>query len=117
MFKLVVSPAYWWPVHVSLPAAGEAVGGVVEKADFEVEFIRMGEEQFLKLAQETSEGRIGDRDLVPRVIRNFRHVQDDTGASLPYSTANLATLLDVPGVASAIVAAFFASRHPAAEKN
>lgn len=117
MFKLAVSPAYWWPVEVQMPAAGEAAGGVVEKADFEVEFIRMGEEQFVKLAQEISDKRISDRDLVPRIIRNFRHVQDDTGASLAYSAANLATLLDVPGVASAIVAAFFASRHPAAEKN
>lgn len=117
MFKLAISPAYWWPVEVALPGAGEAAGGVVEKADFEVEFIRMGEEQFVKLAQEVQERRIGDVDLVPRVIRNFRKVQDDTGASLPYSAANLATLLDVPGVASAIVAAFFASRRPAAEKN
>lgn len=116
MFKLAISPAYWWKVEVNLPAAGD-VAGKVDTADFDVEFVRMGEEAFRKLADEVAGRRINDTELVSRVVRNFRNVHDDVGASLPFSAANLATLCDIPGVAAAVVTAFFDSRCPAAEKN
>ncbi|MFO1217650.1 MAG: hypothetical protein U1E89_04615 [Burkholderiaceae bacterium] len=116
MFNLALSPAYWWPVKVRTPAGGDAAGQLNE-GEFEVEFNRLGEKAFAQFIREITEKKLSDVQIVPRVLRNFRKVQDESGASLPYSNDNLGTLLDVPGAATAIVAAFFESRSPAAEKN
>jgi len=117
MFSIAVSPAYWWPVKVSVAAGGDDAGKVVTM-DFQVEFVRMSEEDFEAFGREVEAKRMPDREIAQRVVRNWREVTGADGASLPFSADSVATACNaVPGTDSAIVRAFFDSRRPAAEKN
>lgn len=115
MFKIDKTPAYWWPVKFQSPAAGEQAGALVAH-EFEVQFVRLGVEAFEALNAQILRESLKDRDIVPRIVRDWRKVEDG-GASLPFTPANLGHALDVPGAAAAIVRAFWDSRAPAAEKN
>jgi len=115
MFKIDKTPAYWWPVKFQAPAGGDEAGALAEY-EFEVQFVRVGVEAFEALNREIMSKQLKDRDVVPRIVRDWRKVEDG-GASLPFTPQNLGHALDVPGAAAAIVKAFWDSRSPAAEKN
>jgi hypothetical protein len=116
VFVIAQSPSYWWPVKVRLAAEGDDAGKVVEQ-DFEIEFNRFGVEEMEALNKRILTESLKDHVIVPMIARNWRKVVDDKQQSLQWSSANVAAVLNISGVASAIVDAFHESRRLAAEKN
>lgn len=115
MFKLTQSPAYWWPVLFRLPSDAES-GKHVEHG-FDVQFKRLDVAQQAALMERTEKERFDDRAFSKEVVTSFRHVLDDRDAEVPFSDGALDQLLHVPGVATAVAKAYFASREDAPEKN
>ena len=113
MFKLKQKPSYWWPVTFQQPDDG---GKVVEQT-IEVEYHRFDEDEHEALCKESAEQRMGDRAFARRVVRCVRNVVDEAGQPLPFNSDTFTELLKVPGLATAIVREYFASRVQAAEKN
>jgi len=116
MFTLKQTPTYWWPVKVPVAAGGDQAGKV-EVMDFEVEFVRMDDDALKDLSVEMLEQNLLDKDLVTRVVRNWRDVTGDDGQSLPFTPDNAVEVLKLANVASCVVRAFYESRQPAAIKN
>lgn len=114
MFKLAKSATYWWPVTFLQPSPAEP-GKFVEAA-FEVEYRYLKVEDHLQLMEECRKDKLTDRQVCPRVVHNFRGVEDENG-SVVFSLAELDRLTNEPGVDHAIVQGYFASRSEAATKN
>lgn len=100
-----LSPAYFAPVKVSLLDAD----GNLQQHQFDVQFVRLnkaGIETFIEDQQSAAD------DIVFKVVRNWRHVTDAQGLSVPFSEDNLKLLLAVPGMGNALLQAFVASWVP-----
>lgn len=115
MFRIAKSSAYWWPVK--LKVVPEDAPGTTEEQSFEAQFRRFDTEGRLALTAEIREQQLLDPAIVQRVVTSLRKVLDEQGAEVAYSQAVLDRILKEPGVASAIVEAFFESWGAAAEKN
>lgn len=115
MFKLAKQATYWWPVTFRQPSPS-AAGSFVDAA-FEVEYRYLTVDDHLALMKEVNEKKLTDRQVAPRIVQDFRGIEDDAGQMVVFSPAELDKLTNVPGVDAAIVRAYFASRSEAAEKN
>jgi hypothetical protein len=116
MFRLKHTPTYWWTVKVPVAAGGE-VAGKVEVMDFDVEFVRMDEDELKALNVELIEQNLLDKDLCTRIVKNWRGVIGDDGQSLPFSAETFTAVLKLANVAPCLARAFYESRQPAALKN
>ncbi len=107
MFQISQSNLYWFPVHVELTDAD----GRKKKFDFDAQFERISQDEFDDLfrAREESEGQLRDSEVVDRVFRGWRRVQDNEGNDLAVTPENRSTLLNVFGVKTAIIRAFIKS--------
>ena len=115
MFKLMPSPAYWWPVTIGQPA--EDKPGEIVATTFDVQFLRKTvSEQQAWMEQVRTEVRT-DAEYVRPLVVGFRRVFGEADAEVPFSDEALKQLLDVPGVGTAIARAYFESNDKAAQKN
>jgi hypothetical protein len=114
-FKIKQSAAYWWPVRFTTPSAARA--GEHDEHEIEVQFKRLDTEQHKALEKEVSEQKLMDPDVVPRIVTGWRNVIDESDGEVPFTPEALAELLRTPGVATAIIGAYFDSRYEAARKN
>lgn len=101
MFKLKQSAQFLWPVTVHVAADG----GKFTKETFDVEFRRVQQSRLVEINQGILAGEIDDLAFVREVVVGWRGVTDD-GDEVPFSAAGLATLIDMPGAARAIVLAY-----------
>lgn len=116
MFKIAASPTYWWRVKLQRAAAGEQAGQL-ETVDFEVEFVRMDDDELAAFGARSKAEGLSLAQMCGQVVRNWRNVIGEDGASLPYAAPQAARVFAIAGVGAAVIDAFFASRLPAAEKN
>jgi hypothetical protein len=110
-FVLKQSDSYSWPVTVEFPVDG----GRFEKQTFDVELKRLSQSRIQEVID--GKGTTNDADFSKEVVIGWKGVSDIEGAEVPFSTAALDQLLNVPLVGAAIVEAFFASLTGAKRKN
>jgi len=113
MFKLALSPSYFWPVTFQLPTDG----GVHEEHTFEARFKRMGETELEALVKDIREKGLSDLQVAERILEGWRGVQAPDGSDLPVTAAAKHALLRVQGLPTAVVMAFFDSLGKARQKN
>lgn len=107
---------YPWPVSFTRPHADDA--GKREPVAFVAQFRFLSQSRLDALAESLrpapdSAGRVApaltDAGLIEEVLIGWDGVRDAAGAALPFTPATLAAALDVPGVRTALVRAWFAS--------
>lgn len=114
MFSIARSETYSWPVEVEYPVKP----GVKKKESFEVEFRRLSQSKIKELLAQINEGKIEDDLVVAReLVVGWKGVVDESKEEVPFSEAALGSILDIPGVGSAIVASFFESLRDGKRKN
>lgn len=123
MFKLMQSPAYWWPVTVRQPAEDDP--GKFVSTTFEVKFTRKTADEQQAWLDDTRTALRTDADYVrlphgeppsPLVV-GFRKVFLMDDSEVAFADTTLAQLLQVPGVGTAIAKAYLESNDQAAAKN
>jgi hypothetical protein len=114
MFKLDLSPSYWWPVKFRLPTAA---GSQMETRSFDAEFKRLELGALEDLSKRSQAQSLSDAAIATELVIGWKGVADAQGRELPFTAGNFAQVLAVPGVAGAVCAAFFGSQPRAAEKN
>lgn len=122
MFKMTKSASYYWPVAFTTPADG----GKFEKQTFDAQFKRITQSRFQELlgisaaaneeADEQKE-KMTDSLFVREVTVGWRGINDDAGNEIVFSEGALADILEVPGVARAMVMAYVESFSGAKIKN
>ncbi|MDB6061567.1 MAG: hypothetical protein JWM78_1670 [Verrucomicrobiaceae bacterium] len=115
MFVLKKRPGYFWPVKFQIPLAN----GKFEEHEFSAEFARIPQQRLDSIAADlqNKKSKITDEDIVKEVFIGWKDVTDEVGDAILFNEENRATLLNVPGVRTAIVKAFYESIAGAAEKN
>ncbi len=109
MFKLAQTPSYTAPVEVTLP-------GETAKQTFDVEFKRLTKTDIIALNERIRSGAATDRDICHDIVLGWAGVKGADG-DMPFSVANLDSLLDIHPVEQCVIAAFFASLAGARIKN
>ena len=112
MFKIDLSDDYSWPVAVSLPMEG----GKTEKATFDARFKRISQTRVREIRDSIQASTITDQAIADEVLVGWDGIQSD-GDPVRYSESAKAQLLDIPGVAYALVMAFLESLAGAKRKN
>jgi hypothetical protein len=120
------SATYKWPVRITLPAGGDAVGKR-EVHTFDAEFRRLPQtrvNEIIQLVRDQERGRrtdeealVQDTDVAREVMAGWTGVVDDDGKQIPYSESVRDQLLEIPTVASQIVFAWFDSNKDGKRKN
>lgn len=107
MFQIDQEETYWYPVPIELTNAE----GRMKKFDFDALFERIGQEEFNDLFRPREEGEepLKDADVVERVFRGWRRVQNADGSETPVTPENRARLLNIRGVPAAITRAYLKS--------
>src|SRR5690349_19181307 len=112
MFKQSQSQTYTWPVTFELPASG----GKFEKHTFDAEFKRLPQSRLREIQTAGSEAA-DDVTFAQEILVGWKGVQDESGQEVPFSVGARDAVLDVPGVATAVVLAFIQSIHGGKRKN
>lgn len=98
----IVQPAtFSWPVKVQLPRDG----GGFESATFDAVFKRLTRSQAEEMGQQVFAGQLAGVDAVRSILVGWSGVVDGSDA-IPFSETNRERLLEIPGTAVAIFAAF-----------
>lgn len=113
MYQIGLSNTYGWPVEVQHAKDG----GGFEKRTFDIEFQRFDQDGIDDLGARAKDGRLGDKEFCREVVTGWRGVAGANKEELVFSQGNLEMLLKVPGMAAAIVRAFYASLRGEREKN
>lgn len=100
MFKLNQSPTFFWPVAVNLPTDN----GAFDKQTFDGEFKRLTDTRLREIKAKVEAGEITDSAFVREVMVGWKGVTDE-GEAVPFSESNLDRMLEIPGVAGAIITA------------
>ena len=101
MFKLQQSESFSWPVTIKVPIDG----GRYASETFDVEFRRLSHSRLQEISEAIEQGELKDPEFVREVVAGWSGITDDSGA-VPFSVVMLDRLLDVHGVAKAIVLAY-----------
>lgn len=109
MFVITTGSTYKWTVKVAVPVAPETY----DDQTFTAEFRRIGKKEIEAL---TASAETSDDSVARAVLVGWEGVQDADGNDVPFSDAAVAQLLDVPGVAYAVVMAFLDSVSGAAKR-
>lgn len=109
MFQIAQTESYFAPVTVELP-------GVKSKQVFDVEFVRLTQDEIASLYEKSRELTIDDKDFCRRVVVGWNGVSDQHGA-VEFSATALDALLQIYPVAASIVQAYNASLLGARAKN
>lgn len=94
-FKLATTKKVKWPVTVEVPQDG----GKTQKAEFEVEFEVLAQDQLEALPRE-------GKDMLAAVVIGWSGVQDEGGEPIEYSEEAKAQLLGVTYVRAALFGAY-----------
>lgn len=109
MFKITQSTSYTWPISVNLATDG----GKFETQTFDGKFKRLGTERLEQIREAVK----SDKDFAEQVLEGWDGVTDGDGQAVPFSHGALQQLLDIPGVATAVVVAFLDSLAGLKRKN
>lgn len=113
MFTLDLSDTFWWPVTFSVPSDN----GKHVKHSFEVEFKRLSTDQIEDLQQRARTERLRDDQVAAELVVGWRGVVDRDGNAIPYTGPHVKRALNVSGLGTAIVAAYFRAQTEAPAKN
>ena len=108
MFKLDLSPSYFYPVKLAVLDED----GNLQNRVFDAKFVRLSQEEGEELVREADAGKITDRELVDRVLIGWRGLSDAAGAAMPFGPQCKEMVLKIAGMRGAIVRSFFASQTP-----
>ena len=99
---------YWYPVQVELIAKE---GARTQKFTFDAQFARLPQEEIEALfrSREEDEPSLRDEEVVEKVFRAWRGVQDANGSDLAVNDENRARLLRRFPVQKSIVVAYLKS--------
>ena len=97
---------YCWPVEIRVPRDG----GRWKKETFEVEFLNISQSRMNELIEGSEDQTLGDSGLWLEVLRGWSGIVDDEDKEIPFTAENLQSVLDVPGVAQALITALMESR-------
>jgi len=113
MFKIKQSKTFVWPVKITVPIDG----GKYSNSTFDVEFDRISQSAVEQLASSIQNEEQTAVQIVKSIIVGWPDgsVTDGTD-SIPFSDSALDELLDVPGVASAIITSFLEAYNGQAAK-
>lgn len=114
MFVLKKRESFQWPVKFRI-----AIDGRYEDHEFKAEFKRISQSRIDELfgAGGDRSEKISDDEFVREALIGWDGVTLENGDAVPFNQDTLTSLLDVPGVRTAIVRAFFNSISGLAEKN
>lgn len=102
MFKITQKPTYFWPVKVRLPADG----GQFDEQTFDAQFRRLPQAEIDAMRADVLAGNASDIPLARRLLVGWKGVQDADGQDVPFSETLRDQVLDIPGVATAVVVSF-----------
>ena len=113
MFKIKQSKTFVWPVKITVPIDG----GKYTTSTFDVEFDRISQSEVEKLATSIQNEEQTAIQIVKNIVIGWPDgsVTDGTD-NIPFSDSALDELLDVPGVASAVITAFLEAYNGQAAK-
>lgn len=114
MFRIDQSPTFWAPVRFEVQAA---TGNARQVQEFSAEFPRLSSDELEALGAQAAAGQLSDRQAAQRLLRGWADVGGADGQVLPFTAENMAAVLNVAGVATAVVAAFRAAQPRAALGN
>lgn len=115
MFRLDLTPTFSAQVAFDLPTA---TPGTRQQAVFTGTFPRLSQDELEALGAEIAAGKLTDRQVAQRLLRGWGDdLADSRGNPLPYGPDTLAQVLNVAGLASAVVHAFRAAQPKAALGN
>jgi hypothetical protein len=112
VFKIVKADTYKWPVTVRLPVDG----GKFETSTFDVTFKRLSAQEVADLRTSLFRDDADANAAAQGLVVGWSGVENNDGA-MPFSHEALTEVLQISGVAPAIVAAFFESVIGAPRKN
>jgi hypothetical protein len=112
MFKISQSQTYTWPVSVNIPTNG----GQFDRQTFDGEFKRLSDSRLKEIRGKVESDQMTDADFVREVMVGWSGVTDGD-ADVPFSQSTLAQLLEIPGVAGAVVLAVIESLAGLKRKN
>ena len=112
MFKLTQSTSYTWPVAVNLPTNG----GQFDRQTFDAEFKRLSDGRLKEIRAKVDAGELTDADFVREVLVGWNGITDGEH-EVPFSESAREQLLDIPGVAAAIIIAVVESLSGLKRKN
>lgn len=109
-FVLKKGASYTWPVKFETPASG----GRYDKHTFDAEFKRLSDS---RLKEVLNSEAAKDTDFAREILTGWSGVKDESGNEMPFSQTAVDELLEVPGIASAIVKTYLESLTGAKTKN
>lgn len=112
MFKIVQTTSYKWPVEFKIPTDG----GRFANHSFDAEFKRLTRDEVEALRNRFTDPDTNVADLAREIVVGWDGVSDDSGA-IPFSVSALNRVLEIQGVAPAIVGSFLASCYGVERKN
>ncbi len=113
MFIISQSDSYSWPVSVDVPTDG----GKQSKQTFDGTFKRLPQSRVLDIRTQAGADQVNDVDIAREVLIGWAGITDAQGDDVPFSEGMRDRLLDVTGVASAIVRAWMESITGGKRKN
>lgn len=114
-FRFNKNATFHWPVVLMVPSQKGA--GKYDKQTFDAEFKYISQERIDEIVKSARAEEINDNHVLDEVLAGWKGVQEDDGSELDFSPSNLDMVLQIPGMRSAIVGAFFASLAGARAKN
>lgn len=112
-FLLSQSDSYVWPVTVEIPIDG----GRFDRQTFDAKFKRLPQNRNNAIIQAARADATTDLEVANEVLLGWKGITDDSAEEVPYSETVKSQLLDLPGVAAAVVEAYITSLLGAKRKN
>lgn len=112
-FVLKQSDTYSWPVTFEVPTDG----GRHERQTFDGEFKRLPQSRIREMGKLIETNDTTDMEVASEVLVGWSGITDDQGQDVPFSQKALEQLLEVPLLATQVVAAYFQSLSGAKRKN
>ena len=106
MLVLNMSPTYFAPVRIKLLDAE----GALQEHRFDAQFERWNMDQIKAYFESTTQR--SDADVARSALKGWRHIGRPGGVAFEFNDANLEELLQVPGMATALVEALIQSWRP-----
>lgn len=112
-FTLKRDDRFLWPVSFDVPIDG----GKFKRETFDAEFRRLSQSRLSEITKQVRSEEVSDLDIAREVLVGWAGIKDDDGEDVPFSESAREQLLDVPMLATAIVAKYFESLQGAKAKN
>jgi hypothetical protein len=99
---MTTDASYFWPVRLAIPASG----GKTEKSTFEAQFKRINQSRLSELLKDEDAKAV---DMCKEVVIGWRDVKDESKEDIAFTDTSFGQMLEIPGVAKAIVEAYLES--------